>query len=110
MISSWTVEMNYQAFRQYGEVYEQTGDANKAKEMKDICIRIRTDFNRHLMRDGIVAGYGLVEKDNTVSLLLHPRDDKTGIHYSILPMERGSSAGFLQKHRPVITRFSLNSI
>ena len=97
MISSWTVEMNYQAFRQYQEVYEQAGDANKAKELKDICIRIRTDFNRHLMKDGIVAGYGLVEKDDTVSLLLHPRDEKTGIHYSILPMERGIISGIFTK-------------
>jgi cellobiose phosphorylase len=97
MISSWTVEMNYQAFRQYQEVYEQAGDATKAKELKDICIRIRADFNRHLMKDGIVAGYGLVEKDDTVSLLLHPRDNRTGIHYSILPMERGIISGIFSK-------------
>ena len=97
MISSWTVEMNYQAFSQYQEVYEQAGDAIKAKELKDICIRIRTDFNRHLMKDGIVAGYGLIEKDETVSLLLHPRDHRTGIHYSILPMERGIISGIFTK-------------
>jgi len=97
MISSWTVEMNYQAFRQYQEVYEQAGDAKKAMELKDICIRIKADFNRHLMKDGIVAGYGLVEKNDTVSLLLHPRDDKTGVHYSILPMERGIISGIFTR-------------
>ncbi len=97
MISSWTVEMNYQAFTQYQEVFEQAGDAIKAKELEDICIRIKADFNRHLMKDGIVAGYGLIEKDDTVSLLLHPRDEKTGIHYSILPMERGIISGIFTR-------------
>ena len=91
-------------------MYEQAGDARKAEELKEICNRIRADFNRHLMKDGIVAGYGLVEKDDTISLLLHPRDNRTGIHYSILPMNGGSSVEFFQKHRPANIRISLNSI
>ncbi|HCT31419.1 MAG TPA: hypothetical protein DIW31_11985 [Bacteroidales bacterium] len=89
MISSWTVEMNYQAFSQYQRVYEQTGNTEKALELNNICERIKSDFNRYLIKDGIVAGYGLVEKDGNISVLLHPNDTKTGIHYSILPMDRG---------------------
>jgi 1,2-beta-oligoglucan phosphorylase len=89
MISSWTVEMNYQAFTQYQIVYEQTSNTKRAKELKKICEQIRTDFNKYLIRDGIVAGYGLVEEDRSISLLLHPSDDKTNIQYSILPMDRG---------------------
>jgi len=89
MISSWTVEMNYQSFAQYQLVYEQTGNTGKAKELKAICKRIKADFNQYLIRDGVVAGYGLVEEDRTISLLLHPCDNKTNIHYSILPMNRG---------------------
>jgi 1,2-beta-oligoglucan phosphorylase len=89
MISSWTVEMNYQAFNLYQAVYEQTGNTGKAQELKAICKRIKADFNKYLIRDGVVAGYGLVEKDRSISLLLHPSDDKTNIRYSILPMNRG---------------------
>ena len=89
MISSWTVEMNYQAFNQYRLVYEQAGDTEKSKELKEICERIRADFNKYLIKDGVVAGYGLVEEDGSIGLLLHPRDNKTGIHFSILPMDRG---------------------
>jgi cellobiose phosphorylase len=89
MISSWTVEMNYQAFTQYQKVYELVGDKKKAAELKEICEKIKTDFNNHLVKDGIVAGYGLVEKDKSISVLLHPSDKTTGIHYSILPMNRG---------------------
>jgi cellobiose phosphorylase len=89
MISSWTVEMNYQAFMQYQVVYEQTGSTKKVKELKEICEQIKADFNQYLIRDGVVAGYGLVEEDCSISLLLHPSDNKTNIQYSILPMNRG---------------------
>jgi len=89
MISSWTVEMNYQAFKQYQAVFEQAGNTLKAKELKEICKKIKADFNDYLIMDGVVAGYGLIEKDGSISLLLHPCDTKTGIRYSILPMIRG---------------------
>jgi cellobiose phosphorylase len=89
MISSWTVEMNFQAFNQFQRVFEQTGNTGKANELKEICVRIKSDFNKYLIRDGVVAGYGLVEKDGSIGLLLHPGDNKTNVQYSILPMNRG---------------------
>ena len=89
MISSWTVEMNYQAFAQYQLVYEQTGNTRKAGELKETCERIKADFNKYLIKDGVVAGYGLIEDDRNTSVLLHPSDTKTGIRYSLLPMNRG---------------------
>ena len=98
MISSWTVEMNYQAFDQYRLVYEQT-DAKRAAELKGICEKIKADFNRHLVRDGVVAGYGLLEEDRRISLLLHPGDRRTGIRYSILPMNRGIISGIFNKEQ-----------
>jgi len=55
----------------------------------EICEQIKADFNKYLIRDGVVAGYGLVEEDRSISLLLHPSDNKTNIQYSILPMNRG---------------------
>jgi len=107
MISSWTVEMNYQAFRDYAEVCLMMGDEVKAKEFNDLCERIKSDFNTHLVRDGVVAGYGLAEDDGSFSLLLHPTDERTGIKYSILPMNRGILSGIFsaeqaQKHQVLI--------
>jgi cellobiose phosphorylase len=99
MISSWTVEMSYQAFSQYLGVFETTGDTVKAAKLKEICEKIRADFNRHLVKDGVVAGYGLVEKDGGISVMLHPTDDKTGVRYSILPMERGILSGIFTKEQ-----------
>ncbi len=93
MISSWTVEMNFQAFMQYQVVYERTGKSGKSQVLKLIAEQIKADFNKYLIRDGVVAGYGLVEEDQSISLLLHPGDNKTNIHYSILPMSRGIISG-----------------
>jgi cellobiose phosphorylase len=99
MISSWTVEMNYQAFNEYKHVYAQTGRAYKAQELDVICLRIKSDFNKFLIKDGVVAGYGLVEKDGSISVLLHPSDTVTGIHYSLLPMDRGVISGIFTKEQ-----------
>ncbi|MBE0677206.1 MAG: hypothetical protein IH592_00440 [Bacteroidales bacterium] len=99
MISSWTVEMNYQAFRDYAEVCLMIGDAVKAREYNDLCERIKSDFNTHLVKDGVVAGYGLGEDDGSFSLLLHPTDERTGINYSILPMNRGILSGIFTEEQ-----------
>jgi 1,2-beta-oligoglucan phosphorylase len=99
MISSWTVEMNYQAFKQYQEVYENTGNIEKARELGGICEKIKADFNRYLIKDGVVAGYGLIETDNSISLLLHPGDARTNIRYSILPMNRGILSGIFTREQ-----------
>lgn len=99
MISSWTVEMNYQAFSQYQNVYELCGEADKASNLKAICEKIRNDFNKYLVKDSVVAGYGLVEKDGKISIMLHPSDITTGISYSVLPMERGILSGIFTKEQ-----------
>ncbi|MFW5707386.1 MAG: GH36-type glycosyl hydrolase domain-containing protein, partial [Bacteroidota bacterium] len=93
MISSWTVEMNYQAFDHYRLIYARAGEKDKAGKLEEICKRIKEDFNMYLVKDGVVAGYGLVQSNNTISVLLHPSDETTGIHYSVLPMNRGVISG-----------------
>jgi len=99
MISSWTVEMNYQAFRQYAGVYEAAGNNSKARELNEIYEKIKSDFNKYLIKDGVVAGYGLAEKDGNISVLLHPTDTTTGIKYSVLPMNRGIISGIFSREQ-----------
>ena len=104
MISSWTVQMNYQAFSQYAEVLELDGNLLKSRELKAICQSIKNDFNKHLVKEGVVAGYGLAEPDGSISVLLHPSDNKTGIHYSLLPMNRGVLSGIFTNEQAVAHR------
>ena len=99
MISSWTVEMNYQAFSGFRIVYELSGNSAKADKLGNICDRIKADFNKYLIVDDVVAGYGVMEDDNSISVLLHPNDHKTGIRYSILPMNRGIISGLFTKEQ-----------
>ena len=91
--------MNYQAFSEYQKVFELTNNQAKSGELKTICEKIRSDFNKYLVKDGIVAGYGLVEADGSISVLLHPDDKITGISYSLLPMERGILSGIFTKEQ-----------
>jgi len=102
MISSWTVEMNYQAFMQYAQVLKSVDENEKSQELLDICARIKNDFNNYLVKDGVVAGYGLVEKDGSIGLLLHPSDEITGIHYSLLPMNRGVISGIFTQEQAIL--------
>ena len=109
MISSWTVQMSYQAFSEYREVCVRRGDSRKAKVLQDSAQRILADFQRYLVRDGVVAGYGLVAADRGIDVLLHPTDAQTGVHYSLLPMNRGVISGVFdrdqaERHLAVIER------
>lgn len=93
LISSWTVQMNYQAFRQLSDVYQKMGQLSEANRLDKLTEKIRNDFNNYLVKDQQVAGYGLSEPDGSVRVLLHPDDQMTGIKYSLLPMDRGVLSG-----------------
>jgi cellobiose phosphorylase len=100
LISSWTVQMSYQAISEYREICTRAGYVDTAQQLKDIAQRVLADFNRHLVKDGVVAGYGLVgEGDPTIDVLLHPRDAMTGVRYSLLPMNRGVISGMFSKEQ-----------
>ncbi|HRZ96178.1 MAG TPA: hypothetical protein P5084_01375 [Paludibacter sp.] len=99
LISSWTVEMNYQAFSDYVEVYEKAGNLQRANELSEVVKKIKADFNQYLVKDNVVAGYGYVEDDGKISVLLHPTDTRTGIKYSLLPMDRGILSGIFTKEQ-----------
>ena len=110
LISSWTVEMNFQAFMQYALIYKKLGNINKFTELNNICERIKNDFNQYLIKDGVVAGYGLVQEDGSIGVLLHPRDTQTNIQYSLLPMNRGIISGIFTKdqarfHQDIIEKY-----
>jgi cellobiose phosphorylase len=110
LISSWTVEMNYEAFSDYVEVYEKAGNHERANELKEVVKKIKLDFNTYLVKDNVVAGYGYVEDDGNISVLLHPTDTHTGISYSLLPMDRGILSGIFTKeqaeyHQNIIDKY-----
>ncbi|WP_442755861.1 GH36-type glycosyl hydrolase domain-containing protein [Methylocystis sp. JAN1] len=94
MVSSWTVALLYQQLRRYADILRLAGRAETAEDIAAATFSMRDDFNRHLIRDGIVAGYAVFDRDGgTPRLLLHPSDELTGISFSMLPMAQGISGG-----------------
>jgi cellobiose phosphorylase len=99
LISSWTVEMNYQAFSEILFVFGQIGNTPMTERLSSLCQQIKSDFNTYLIKDGVVAGYGLLEIDGQIGVLLHPSDQVTPIKYSLLPMDRGVISSIFSKEQ-----------
>ena len=98
MVSSWTVALLFQQLNRYAEVLKRAGRNDEANGLSELAAAMRADFNRHLIRDGTVAGYALFDPDpEKPELLLHPSDTRTGLRYSLLPMTRSIIAGLFTK-------------
>ena len=98
MVSSWTVALLFQQLNRYGEVLKRAGQRDEARRLSELAAAMREDFNRHLIRDGTVAGYALFDSGSAEpELLLHPSDTRTGLRYSLLPMTRSIIAGLFTK-------------
>ena len=95
MTSAWTVVLLYEQLRRYAEILRQAKRTPKrAKEFDALAAAIRKDFNTHLIRDGVVAGYGVFRPEGgEPQLLLHPGDKQTGLAFSLLPMTQSMIGG-----------------
>jgi 1,2-beta-oligoglucan phosphorylase len=98
MVSSWTVALLFEQLTRYAEVLKRAGRKDQAAGPGELAAAMRADFNRHLIRDGTVAGYALFDpRGGEPELLLHPSDRRTGLSYSLLPMTRSIIAGLFTK-------------
>jgi cellobiose phosphorylase len=101
MTSSWTVALLYEQLRRYAEILRRAGRPLKeAKVLDSLAVTMREDFNRFLIRDDIVAGYGVFSPEGGLpELLLHPSDKQTGLSFSLLPMTQGIIGGLFTKQQ-----------
>jgi CRISPR-associated protein Csx3 len=108
LVSSWTVELAYQTLSRYRAVCERAGREPMARRLADLTERMRADFNRFLVPDGIVAGLAYFGPDG-IEYFLHPRDRRTRVSYRLIPMSRGIISGMFTaeqaaKHEQLIAR------
>lgn len=108
LVSAWTVELAYQTLGRYRSICERAGAHALAMRLANLCDRMRADFNHHLLPDGVVAGLAHFTPDGA-EYFLHPRDDRTGVTYRLLPMTRGMISGMfsaeqVDRHLPLIER------
>ena len=98
MVSSWTVALLYEQLNRYAEILRRAGRAPRAKVFAAAAAAMRKDFQRWLIRDGVVAGYGVFAPGGgEPELLLHPDDARTGLRYSLLPLTQGVIGGIFTK-------------
>src|SRR5690606_6806948 len=75
------------------EALRRASRGERAAEIDALADTVRAEFNEHLIRDGQVAGYAIFSDNAEPEYLLHPRDRRTGIRCSLLPMTRSIIGG-----------------
>jgi CRISPR-associated protein Csx3 len=105
LCSTWTATLQVQALRTLAGPLRTAGsrltgqDAVDAAEYADQCERIATEtaqaLHTLLMRDGLLAGYGLFGDDGSIEHLVHPSDERTGLSYGLLQIIHAISGDLL---------------
>jgi cellobiose phosphorylase len=92
MVSSWTAVLFFEQVTRYAEAMRRAG--RDAGALEELSAAIRRDVNRYLIVDGVIAGYAVFGGDaREPELLLHPRDRRTGLTYSLIAMTQAIIAG-----------------
>lgn len=86
LCSTWTVTLHYQTLTTLAEAYHRLGQPDLALPLEADAARIRADFRRYLLVDGLLAGFAWFADTDHIDYLVHPRDTRTGLRYSVLPM------------------------
>lgn len=93
MVSGWTVALLYETLKMFSEEIVHVHD-EYATELKMLAKKIKSDYQKHVIVDGIPAGFVVFDEEKTY--LLHPKDVKTGLKYRLLPLTRSMIAEFVQ--------------
>ena len=90
MASGWTAGLYHMALRRFAGAMAHNGEAERATQLNAQADRVRADFRKHVMKDGVAAGFFVtgLETGDGPDHLLHPGDDTTGVKYRLLPMQR----------------------
>jgi cellobiose phosphorylase len=86
MCSAWTVTLHHQALVSLASVLRPLGRETEAERFEAWAQKIKKDFQRLLVVDGVLTGYALFNDEKHPRYLLHPSDQSTGVHYSSLAM------------------------
>ncbi|HEY8721247.1 hypothetical protein, partial [Pengzhenrongella sp.] len=112
LVSTWTVTLQVHALRTLAGALrgldpDGTGAAGTigapatvdlhtwADDAEAQTARSAAALDAVLVRDGLLCGYGLFHDDGTVEHLVHPADELTGLHLSVLPMIHAISGDLL---------------
>jgi len=94
LCSSWTSVLQVQALRALAGSLRAVGSRLAPKDATDaiehagraelVADATAEAIGTQLVRDGVLAGYGLFGGDGTIEHLVHPSDRRTGLSYGLL--------------------------
>lgn len=93
MVSTWTAVLQIEALTRLASgLGSGSSEGERAGALAEATA---ADLRRHLLVDGVLAGYAVVDDAGDFSPLIHPRDRSTGLTYSVLPMIHAISGDLL---------------
>jgi CRISPR-associated protein Csx3 len=105
LCSTWTATLQVHALRTLARSLRTISarldgrDATDAIEYAETSERIAAEtieaIHVLLMRDGLLAGYGLFGDDGSIEHLVHPSDQRTGLSYGLLQIIHAISGDLL---------------
>ena len=112
LCSTWTVTLQAQALGSLARgLTAVAGNDSRIVSLAQRAVGIAdagtVEMLGVLVADGVLAGYGLFADDGSVQHLVHPRDQLTGLTYSVLPMIHAIAADLLD---PAAARSHLDLI
>lgn len=97
MASTWTTALAVQALALTAEQLRPApAAAGLVARMDALGAAIAADLRRHMLPDGIAAGFVTVA-DGVATPVIHPRDTSTGLTYRLIPMTQLVLAGVLDQ-------------
>jgi cellobiose phosphorylase len=97
MASTWTTALAVQALELAAEQLRAApAAAGLVARMDALGAAIAADLRRHMLPDGIAAGFVTVA-DGVATPVIHPRDISTGLTYRLIPMTQLVLAGVLDR-------------
>lgn len=94
MASSWTVALTYQVLHKLSILLREV-DQSYSQHLSELVAKIKQDYETYMFTTDTLPGFVRMDAQNEVELMIHPNDQKTGIHYRLLPMTRGMIAELL---------------
>ncbi|RZJ08449.1 MAG: hypothetical protein EOP39_13830 [Rubrivivax sp.] len=90
LCSAWTVTLHHQMLHTLATAFARLGRTSEAAVLETEAAAVQAEFQRLLVQDDVVAGYALFPESYPAQgdreLWIHPRDTRTGLRYSLLPM------------------------
>lgn len=93
MVSGWTPLLTYEALMKIADAL-CLYDKNRASSYLDLASKIKADYNKYVIKDGVPAGSIRFTDDNII-YVLHPSDEVTKIKYRLLPLTRSIISEFV---------------